>query len=177
MERRYDSINVYGIADESIVDGPGIRMTVFAQGCNRACPGCHNADSQPFEENLWVDVDGIVERFSRNKLLRGITFSGGEPFAQAGAFAELARRVKALGKDVWVYSGFTYEELVEIAGGRVPEMRGSEHLVPEDVSDLLEEVDVLVDGPYVEALHDVDLEWRGSSNQRIIDLTVAGNIG
>lgn len=150
-------IRLYGTASDSIVDGPGLRYAVFVQGCTHACPGCHNPDSQPACEGMLVPIDDIVTSVAENGLVQGVTISGGEPFEQAEACAELACRVRELGLGVWTYSGYRFEDLialVDVAG----------------VRRLLEATDVLVDGPFVQALHSYDLAWRGSSNQRLIDV-------
>ena len=151
------TIRLYGTAPDSIVDGPGLRYAVFVQGCSHACPGCHNPDSQPFEGGTVRLIDDVVADIAANKLVQGVTISGGEPFEQAAACAALARQVRELGLDVWTYSGYRYEQLAE--GIPDPAAR-----------DLLDQTDVLVDGPYVQARHSYDLAWRGSCNQRLIDV-------
>ncbi|MCL2529651.1 MAG: anaerobic ribonucleoside-triphosphate reductase activating protein [Coriobacteriia bacterium] len=151
------TIRIFGTADDSIVDGPGIRFSVFAQGCPFSCPGCHNPLAQPPLGGKLVTVDALMQKIEANPLLAGITLSGGEPFLQAEPFLELARRAKARGLSVWAYSGYVWEEL----------MSG----VPSEAArELLREVDVLVDGLYVEAEASYQLKWRGSANQRIIDV-------
>lgn len=148
-------LNLAGIVDESIVDGPGLRLTVFTQGCPHHCPGCHNPQTWDFRENMNVDVGEILARYDEDPLLEGVTFSGGEPMAQAGALSVLARAIRERGGDVWCYTGYTYEELVASSDP--------------DIDALLEEVDVLVDGPFVMAMRDPDIDFRGSSNQRLLD--------
>jgi anaerobic ribonucleoside-triphosphate reductase activating protein len=150
-------IKLYGTGDDSIVDGPGIRFAVFTQGCGHGCAGCHNPKAQSFEGGKLVSTDTLWQKIEDNPLLSGITLTGGEPFEQAGALVELARRARAKGLTVWAYSGYLFEELK--AG--VPSA---------DVAELLQEVDVLVDGPFKQELKSLDLRWRGSSNQRIIDV-------
>ena len=144
-------IRISGIARDSIVDGEGIRLTVFTQGCPRRCPGCHNPETQPL-------VGGRT-----TTLLTGLTLSGGEPFLQPGALLPLARAAHARGLDVWSYTGFTLEEL---------RAQGDT-----DVDALLEELDVLVDGDYREELRDLTLHFRGSRNQRVIDLAATRRTG
>lgn len=151
-------IRVAGIVKESIVDGPGIRYVVFAQGCKHNCPGCHNPLTHPFEGGSMMDVDKILQQIKSNPLLDGVTFSGGEPFEQAVAFAVLAGEVARLGLNIIVYTGYTYEYIRE---------NGSVQL---GWSELLEAADTLVDGPFIQELYDPMLRFRGSSNQRIIDL-------
>lgn len=151
-------IRIAGIIRESIVDGSGIRMVVFAQGCRHKCPGCHNPETHSFDGGTLVTVDAIIEQAKRNPLLDGITFSGGEPFEQAEAFAVLAREAKKLNLDIMTYTGYTYEYLVENA----VKHRGWH--------DLLEESDILVDGRFEMDKRNLLLRFRGSENQRIIDL-------
>lgn len=151
-------IRIAGIIKESIVDGPGIRMVVFAQGCRHKCPGCHNPETHPFNGGELVTVDSIVEQAKRNPLLDGITFSGGDPFEQAEAFAVLAREAKKLNLNIMTYTGYTYEFLAENA---------SKHA---GWDALLNESDILVDGRYEESKRNLLLKFRGSENQRIIDL-------
>jgi anaerobic ribonucleoside-triphosphate reductase activating protein len=151
------TIQLFGTADDSIVDGPGIRFAVFTQGCRHGCPGCHNPEAQPFAGGVPATVDELWEKIEGNRLLSGVTLTGGEPFEQAEALVELARRVREKGLNVWAYSGYLYEQL--LAG------------VPSAAAPLLlEQVDVLVDGLFDESLKSLDLLWRGSSNQRIIDV-------
>ena len=154
------TLQVAGVIPESIVDGPGIRYVVFAQGCRHRCPGCHNPQTQPFDGGSVLKIGSVLRDMKKNPLLDGITFSGGEPFEQAAAFAELARQVKKQNKDwnVLVYSGYTYEELFRRAA------------VHPDWSSLLNAVDILVDGPFVQEKKCYELLFRGSSNQRIIDM-------
>lgn len=152
-------LKISGIVDESIVDGPGLRFTVFTQGCPHHCPGCHNPQTHDFNQGQWMSIDEIMDRFSEDPLLAGMTFSGGEPFCQPGPLLELAKRVRASGKNIVIYSGYTLEELQK--------MGESSALI----DDLLHECDLLVDGPFVEALKDLDLLFRGSSNQRLLDLS------
>ena len=147
-------LKIAGIVDDSIADGEGVRLTVFTQGCPHHCHGCHNPQTWSLDGGHEVDTEEVVQKLKENPLLSGITFSGGEPFLQPAPLAEIARAAHKLGLDVWSYTGFTLEELEKRT----------------DVQQLLNEVDVLVDGPYVEALRDLTLRFRGSSNQRIIDL-------
>ena len=152
-----DHIHLYGTVDDSMVDGPGIRFAVFTQGCKHSCPGCHNPTAQPFGGGTSVTTDELWAKVEGNLLLAGITLTGGEPFEQAEALIELARRTRAKGLTVWAFTGYLYEELV--AG--VPTAAAPR---------LLEQVDVLVDGLYQDELRSLDLLWRGSSNQRLIDV-------
>lgn len=151
-------LRLSGIIDESIVDGPGIRYVIFTQGCPHHCPGCHNPQTHDFSGGFNADIPAILEAIREDPLLDGITLSGGEPFCQAEALIPLVKEVRKMGMTVFVYSGYTLEQLLEL-GKAKPE-----------VIELLKLCDTLVDGPYVEALRDLDLEFRGSSNQRLIDL-------
>lgn len=140
---------------DSIVDGPGLRTVIFTQGCQRNCPGCHNPSSQPLAGGKLYQLEEIKAQISSAKMQKGITLSGGEPFLQAAACLELARHAHSLGLDVWSFSGFLHEEL---AAG-TPEQQA-----------LLQEIDVLVDGPFILAKRTVDLLYKGSSNQRTLKL-------
>ncbi|NLM09201.1 MAG: anaerobic ribonucleoside-triphosphate reductase activating protein [Clostridiaceae bacterium] len=151
-------IRIAGIIKESIVDGPGIRMVVFAQGCKHKCPGCHNPQTHSFEGGELVTVDSIIEQAKKNPLLDGITFSGGEPFEQAEAFTSLAREAKKLNLDIMTYTGYTYEYIIKNSYKH----RGWDTL--------LNETDILVDGRYEEDKRNLLLKFRGSENQRIIDV-------
>jgi anaerobic ribonucleoside-triphosphate reductase activating protein len=158
------TINLYGTVDDSIVDGPGIRLAVFTQGCRHGCSGCHNPAAQPFEGGTPTTVDEMWEKIEGNPLLAGITLTGGEPFEQAGPLVELARRARERGLNVWAYSGYLYENLMAGVPSRAARL-------------LLEQIDVLVDGLFDEDLRSLDLRWRGSSNQRVIDVSASREAG
>lgn len=149
-------LSIAGVIKESIVDGRGIRYAVFTQGCPHHCPNCHNPQTWPFDGGSEKEISEIFEDFKQNPMLRGITFSGGEPFCQPAPLAELARQVHDIGKDVTVFTGYTYEQLLEKND--------------EAVNSLLAETDVLIDGPFVEELKNLELHFRGSENQRLIDM-------
>ncbi|HIE12540.1 MAG TPA: anaerobic ribonucleoside-triphosphate reductase activating protein [Desulfotomaculum sp.] len=149
-------LRIAGIVRESVVDGPGLRYVIFAQGCPHRCPGCHNPETWDPAGGYDVTVDEIVADVERNPLTRGVTFSGGEPFSQAAAFASLGRLLKDKGYDIVTYTGYTYEQL---------RAKGEEA-----VQDLLEMTDILIDGPFILAERDITLPFRGSRNQRIIDV-------
>ena len=161
-------LRVYGIEPESIVDGPGLRYAIFVQGCSHHCPGCHNPESQPAQGGTVYDVEDIFADIRSMRLVRRVTFSGGEPFEQPEALAELAKMLKAAGYEIWSYTGYLYEDLLR----RDPE-------TPEGAAtqELLSYVDVLVDGPFVLSLRSLELKWCGSSNQRLIDLTAMRRAG
>lgn len=139
---------------DSIVDGPGLRIVVWTQGCPHHCPFCHNAQTQPFEDGFEADSDEIIKFIQSSHLQAGITLSGGEPFMQAQALIPVAQAAIDMGLNVWAYSGFTYEEI----------------LADEDKRVLLEYVDVLVDGRFINDLKHYKLRFKGSRNQRIIDV-------
>lgn len=145
-------IRIAGLVPESFVDGDGIRFAIFLQGCLRNCEGCHNPETHSLDGGQLIDTDEIVSALKKNPLLDGITLTGGEPFLQIDAATELARAAKSLDLSVWCYTGNTFEELGD------------------DAQKLLDNVDVLIDGEFVESLRDLELSFRGSSNQRIIDV-------
>ncbi len=151
-------LRVAGIVPESVVDGPGIRSVVFAQGCPRSCRGCHNPETLDPNGGKVVEDSEILEMISKVRLVRGVTFSGGEPFMQAGAFACLGRRIKEKGLNIMTYTGYTWEQLLEL--GRQDRQ----------FMELLGVSDYLVDGPFMEGQKDLNLAFRGSSNQRVIDV-------
>ena len=148
-------IRLAGIADDSIVDGPGIRVTIFGQGCPHHCPGCQNPETWPFEGGVETEEEALAERVRQNPLARGVTFSGGEPFAQAAGFAKLAALLRE-DYALAAYTGYTFEQLFAMEDP--------------DVQKLLGLLDILVDGRFVEAERSLSLRFRGSRNQRIIDL-------
>ncbi|MDR2900621.1 MAG: anaerobic ribonucleoside-triphosphate reductase activating protein [Treponema sp.] len=150
------NLSIGGIESESIVDGPGFRYVVFVQGCCFSCEGCHNAALQSFEGGREISPEEILASIKANPLLSGLTLSGGEPFTQASACANLAREVHAFGLSVITYTGYTWEELT--ASDR------------SDWNALIHETDILVDGPFIKELKNIALTFRGSSNQRLIDV-------
>jgi anaerobic ribonucleoside-triphosphate reductase activating protein len=161
MMRETDSsgnLRLAGIVRESIVDGPGIRFTVFCQGCPHGCPGCHNPETHDFDGGFECSTDRLMEEIAKDPLLAGVTFSGGEPFCQAGPFAELAEKVREKGLSVTVFSGYLYEQLTGMAEK------------DRDVKRLMDLTDLLIDGPFVKAQRDLTLQFRGSGNQRLIDM-------
>ena len=152
------TLRLAGVVNESIVDGPGIRTAVFVQGCPHRCEGCHNSHTWDFSGGYDREVDDIIETVSKNPLLKGITLSGGEPFSQAGPLSELAKKAHNIGLDVFTYSGYTFEEI--LAGFRDnPGWRA-----------LLEQSDYLVDGKFDLSQKSLELRFRGSKNQRVLDV-------
>lgn len=158
-------LRIAGYTRESVVDGHGIRFVIFAQGCPHHCKGCHNPETWDFAGGQEVTGEELLSLIRSTGLLSGVTFSGGEPFAQARAFASLAEKVRMLGLDVVTYTGYTFEEILEMA----------EH--NQDIRRLLELSDLLVDGPYLEEERDLSLPFRGSRNQRLISVRDSLEIG
>lgn len=150
-------LRLAGVIKESIVDGPGIRFVVFGQGCPHRCPGCQNPQTHDFDGGYETDTENILAAIQKNPLLKGITLSGGDPFVQPEAMAELAEKAHSLGLDVVTYTGYTIEEL--LAG--LDEHPGWRQL--------LEQTDTLVDGRFLLEQKSMLLKFRGSKNQRIID--------
>ncbi|MCI8413275.1 MAG: anaerobic ribonucleoside-triphosphate reductase activating protein [Clostridia bacterium] len=151
-------VRLADIVPESVVDGKGIRMTVFVQGCRHACAGCHNPTTWDENGGEVVPLSFITDMAEKNPLLDGLTFSGGEPFLQPAPLCALAKWCHARALNVWCYSGYTYEQLRQMGENDV------------DVAALLNEIDVLVDGPFVEKEKDLMLAFRGSRNQRVLDM-------
>ncbi len=231
------TICLYGVVPDSIVDGPGLRYSVFVQGCSHGCPGCHNPESQPRDSGETTTIDAVLNEIRENGLVHDVTFSGGEPFEQAAACATLARRLKTLGYGIWAYTGYLYEDLerisqlartaanelpgdstdgsageptgnpvaksageptgdsaikpageptCELTGDSADERSGDvlneqtgETLLsdPQAVADFLDCIDVLVDGPFIEARKSLGLQYCGSSNQRLIDISATRAAG
>jgi anaerobic ribonucleoside-triphosphate reductase activating protein len=151
-------LRLSGIIRESIVDGPGIRFVVFAQGCPRRCEECHNPNTWTFEGGSETTPQKIMEEIVKNPLISGVTLSGGEPFCQPEAMARLATLCRERGLNVIVYTGYLYDELLEMSKSQPA------------IMDFLKATDVLVDGPFVTALKSYELRFMGSSNQRAIDV-------
>ena len=150
-------LRIAGLVKESTVDGPGFRYTVFTQGCPHNCYGCHNPQTHDFNGGQFIDIDLLAKDINKNPLLKGVTISGGEPFMQAKKVAKLLDKIdKKL--TVMVYTGFEYEALLELAN----ETNG--------YMELLTRTDVLIDGKFVMALKDENVPFRGSSNQRAIEV-------
>lgn len=149
-------ISLSGVAGDSIVDGLGLRLTIFTQGCPHHCPGCQNPQTHDPAGGAWGDTEDILAAAAENPLLDGITLSGGEPFLQPKECLELAKGAHRLGLNVWTYTGYTWEELLA--------ERDPARLA------LLHEIDVLVDGRFLLAERSLELRFCGSRNQRLIDV-------
>ena len=158
MEQETPRLRIAGIEPESFVDGPGIRMTVFTQGCHHNCPGCQNPQTHDFNGGHFIDIDEILAMIDENPLLDGVTFSGGDPMDQAAALVPLAREIKDRGLNLVIFTGYTFEYLQQ-HWEETPAFL-----------DLLAYADILIDGPFIMAKRSLDIKFRGSSNQRIIDV-------
>lgn len=156
-------LRIAGIVRESIVDGPGFRFTIFCQGCPHHCPDCHNPMTHDFEGGKEVTFERLLTEIDKNPLLSGVTFSGGEPFCQAESFALLADQIHERNLDIVTFTGYTYEQL-----------RKMEEDNPA-IGQLLSRTDLLIDGPFIKEEKDLTLQFRGSRNQRIIDMKATGS--
>ena len=152
------TIRLSGIAYESLVNGPGMRRVFFAQGCKHNCKGCFNTETHDFCGGEEKDIDELIKDTLDNPILRGVTFSGGDPWEQADKFAYMAKVFKEKELNVWSYTGYTYEYILENKDTRL------------GWNDLLNSIDVLVDGRFEEEKQQDGLKFRGSTNQRIIDI-------
>jgi len=147
-------IKVAGLVNDSITDGPGLRLSVFTQGCHHNCPGCHNPQTHDPDGGYWMTAEEILKEIERNPLLDGITVTGGEPFLQAERLLPLCREIKRRGYSLIIYTGYTWEELEE----------------NETFMELAGIADTVIDGRYEEKSRSLALSWRGSANQNIIDV-------
>lgn len=153
-----EKLRIAGTVNDSIVDGTGIRFAIFTQGCPHHCEGCHNPHTHDFEAGELVTLESLLDKIKGNPLLDGVTYSGGEPFCQAEQLYMLGNEVKKLGMNIVTYTGYTYEYLTE-------------HATPQNYySELLSVTDYLVDGPFELDKRDILLKFKGSSNQRIINV-------
>jgi anaerobic ribonucleoside-triphosphate reductase activating protein len=158
QEELFMELRIAGITRESVVDGPGMRLVIFTQGCPHNCPGCHNPETHDLAGGKLMDSTEIINEIEQAHLIRGVTFSGGEPFLQANALAKIATAVRRHGLDIVTYTGFLFESLLKRAA------------TEPDVSALLTQTDILIDGPYIKEERDLRLAFRGSRNQRLIDV-------
>ena len=154
-------LSVLAIVEDTTVDGPGFRTAIYAAGCPNHCPGCHNPESWEITRGTWMETEEVVAHVMADEFAN-VTFSGGDPMFQPEGFTEVAAAIKARSqKTIWCYTGYRYEELL-----RHPQQ-----------AHLLRYIDVLVDGPFVQALRDESLLFRGSSNQRLIDVPASLQAG
>ena len=147
-------MRIAGTVSESIVDGPGLRLTVFTQGCPHRCPGCHNPQTHDFDGGQDIALDTLLKDMCKNPFVKGVTFSGGDPLYPANReqIGALAQEIRARfpDKTIWLYTGYRFEQITDLP--------------------FLAAIDVVVDGPCIAAQKDTQLHWRGSANQRVIDV-------
>lgn len=143
-------IRIADVVEESIVDGEGVRYVIFTQGCKHHCKGCHNPDTHPLSGGVERDVDELLREIVSNPLIDGITLSGGEPFLQSSACLEIAKKARENNLSVWCFTGYTYDSVKE--------------------DPLMREIDVLVDGKFDVTQRSLTAPFRGSKNQRVIDV-------
>ena len=155
-------IRLAGIAYESLVNGPGVRRVFFSQGCNHNCKGCFNPETHSFELGEEKDMDELIEGVTNNPFVKGVTFSGGDPLEQADKFSYIAKELKNKIKDrefnIWCYTGYKFEYIIENLDKKI------------GWRELINNIDVLVDGKFEEDKKEEGLKFRGSSNQRIINV-------
>lgn len=144
---------------DSIVDGPGLRMVIWTQGCIHNCYKCHNPQTHKLDDGIIVDTDYVIDEMKGLKLHRGITLSGGEPFLQAKVLSLVAKEAQKRNLDVWCYTGFKFEDLIN-----------KENALYIHNKTLLQYIDILVDGKFIYEKRNINLKFRGSFNQRIIDV-------
>ena len=157
------NIRIAGTVNDSIVDGPGLRFTVFTQGCPHHCPGCHNPETHDPMGGRDADTEDIIKDMLRNPLLSGVTLSGGDPMLQPAPCLQIARAAHRNELNVWLYTGYTWEQL---CASNDPDRMA-----------LLAEADVLVDGPFIAAERSLELKYCGSRNQRLIDVKASLSAG
>lgn len=149
------TLSILSVVDDTTVDGPGFRTSIYCAGCTHHCPGCHNPQSWAPDGGREMSVEELMEVIEADPFAPGVTFTGGDPMQQAEGFTALALAIRArTNKNIWCYTGYTYEALLQMPAQRA----------------LLELVDVLVDGPFIAAQRSTDLLFRGSANQRLIDV-------
>lgn len=158
-----DILRISGIAEESIVDGKGLRYTIFTQGCPHRCKGCHNPATHDFTGGTEATIFSLYQDICKNPLLSGVTFSGGEPFCQPAPLAKLAKMLHQKGFNIITYTGYTLEQLLSMQNP--------------DIKDLLLQTDILIDGKFELAQKDLSLSFRGSKNQRILDVKQSLTLG
>jgi len=151
------TVRISGIKKHSSVNGPGVRYVLFFQGCPHHCPGCQNPETHDPAGGTGRDTGEVIQELLQTKYLDGLTFSGGDPLMQPQAVMEIARAAKKTGLNIWLYTGWTFEQILQGAAGEIAKQA-------------LTCLDVLVDGPFVEPLKTGNAIWRGSDNQRLIDV-------
>lgn len=145
-------MRIVDIVEGTSVDGPGFRTSIYFAGCNHQCPGCHNPSTWPVDAGRDYSIEEVLEIIGRNRF--NVTFSGGDPMLQAAQLLPLAKAIRALGYTIWCYTGFTYHQV----------------LANDTMRQLLPYLEVLVDGPFVQSQRSIEILFRGSTNQRLIDL-------
>lgn len=151
-------IRIHGYVAESYVDGPGIRFALFTQGCRHHCPGCHNPQTHDFAKGFEIDNDEIVQLMLKDPLLDGLTLTGGDPLEQIDACLDLVKKVKQYNYSIIIYTGYIYEDIIEKSKNN------------QNLNELLHYIDYIIDGPFILSLKDLELNYCGSKNQRIIDV-------
>lgn len=163
--KQVKTIRLAGICYESLVNGPGMRRVFFSQGCRHNCKGCFNPSTHSFDGGELRDMDKLLDDIKSNPILKGVTFSGGDPFEQAEEFAYMGEKIKKIGLNIWCYTGYVFEYILKNKDDRVGWNR------------LLNCIDVLVDGKFDQGKYDSNLKFKGSSNQRIIDVKKTLEVG
>ncbi|MDF2613678.1 MAG: ribonucleoside-triphosphate reductase activating protein [Clostridia bacterium] len=153
-----DKILLAGILSESLVNGEGLRFVLFSQICKHNCSGCFNPETHSEAGGEWFDLSEIIKQIKTNPIINGVTFSGGDPFEQADKFAYIAKSIRSKNFTVWCYTGYTYEYIMQ-----------NKH-IQKGWDDLLNNIDILIDGPFQEEHYNPNLKYRGSSNQRMINV-------
>ena len=153
-----DVIRIAGIVEESIVDGPGIRFVIFGQGCPHYCEGCHNQHTHDFSGGYDMKIEEIVIKVRKNPLIDGVTYSGGEPFIQAEPFLNLSKRLKNFNYNILIYTGYTFEELLHMSKNDT------------NIKELMDYTDIIIDGLFDKNMMDYTLKFKGSANQRTINV-------
>ena len=156
------TLRINGLENDSIVDGPGLRFTIFTQGCPHGCPDCHNPQTHDTKGGRSVFLSEIIAKIDANPLLDGVTYSGGEPLLQYDALADLSVELKKRGLNIMVYTGYTWQEIMDNFS---------------KYERFLCNLDILVDGRFISSLKSYDLQYKGSSNQRVIDVQKSLNEG
>lgn len=151
-------VRLAGILPNSNANGPGLRKAIFSQGCSHGCPDCFNKHTWSFSGGKMVDCDEIIQETLEETYLSGVTFTGGDPFDQPEPFAYMAKAFKKSKLNIWSYTGYTWEQLLKLAESNV------------HIKDMINNIDVIVDGPFIKSKHSDQIEFRGSTNQRIIDV-------
>lgn len=146
------------IQSDSIVDGEGVRTVIWTQGCIHRCPGCHNPETWTLDKGILVDVEDVKKQIATLQIQDGVTFSGGDPMCQIPACLEIAKFCKKLDLDVWCYTGYTFEELLEMSYKN------------DELKEFMRCIDILVDGRFILMEKSLNLKFKGSRNQRIINM-------